>query len=161
MNEKQQPSLLLHHFIPYRLANLADTVSTACSKIYRDAFGLSIPEWRILARLAEQDGLNSKLIGHITFMDKSKVSRAVKQLEEKGLLVRSTQQDKRVCQLSLTKKGQELYSQLVPIALEWESELLSSLSITEYRDLLRILEKLDVKAAALSNSDDQHVQKCI
>ncbi|MCL2913290.1 MarR family transcriptional regulator [Shewanella corallii] len=154
MNEKQQPSLLLHHFIPYRLANLADTVSTACSKIYRDTFGLSIPEWRILARLAEQDGLNSKLIGRITFMDKSKVSRAVKQLEDKGLLVRSTQQDKRVCQLSLTKKGLELYNQLVPIALEWESELLSSLSITEYRDLLRILEKLDVKAADLSNSDD-------
>ena len=152
MKEKNQPSLLLNHFIPYRLANLANTVSNAFSRIYRNSFGLTVPEWRILARLAEQDGLNSKLIGTISFMDKSKVSRAVKLLEDKGLLIRQpVEQDKRAWCLSLTEAGMDLYRQLVPITLEWESELLSVLDTTEYRDLMRIMDKLDTKAAELSS----------
>lgn len=140
----KDPSLILNQFLPFRLVNLAKRVSDTYSWVYSRDFGLTIPEWRILARLGEQPGLSSKFIGEITMMDKSKVSRGVKQLEDKGLLLKNKdQQDNRVYYLSLTEEGQKLYHAIVPSALSWEAELLKSLDVAEYRDLFRILEKLD------------------
>lgn len=141
---EKEPSLILNQFLPFRLVNIAKRVSDTYSWVYNREFGLSIPEWRILARLGEQPGLSSKLIGEITLMDKSKVSRGVKQLEDKGLLVKNKdQQDNRVYYLSLTEEGQQLYHSIVPTALDWEAELLQALDVSEYRDLFRVLEKLD------------------
>ena len=45
------PALVLEHFLPYRFAVLAQEVSRAFSSVYAERFGLSIPEWRILANL--------------------------------------------------------------------------------------------------------------
>ncbi|WP_299772156.1 MarR family winged helix-turn-helix transcriptional regulator [uncultured Pseudoteredinibacter sp.] len=141
---EKEPSLILNQFLPFRLVNIAKRVSDTYSWVYNREFGLSIPEWRILARLGEQPGLSSKLIGEITLMDKSKVSRGVKQLEDKGLLAKNKdQQDNRVYYLSLTEEGQQLYHSIVPTALDWEAELLQALDVSEYRDLFRVLEKLD------------------
>ncbi|UTW12651.1 MarR family winged helix-turn-helix transcriptional regulator [Marinobacterium rhizophilum] len=138
-------SLILNQFIPYRMVNLARRMSEDLSRIYgSDAYGVSIPEWRILARLAEDQSLNSRDLGRITQMDKSKVSRGVKQLDERGYLVkRKDPQDNRATYLSLSPEGLALYQELAPQALDWESRLISALDSSEYRDLMRILEKLD------------------
>lgn len=149
-SNKKSPSMMLNAFLPYRMVNLASSVSNACSKVYKDEFDLSIPELRILARLAEHDKLNAKDIGQVTFMDKSKVSRAVKTLEDKSLITKEKNKtDNRANYLSLTEKGLALYSQIVPKALAWEKELISVLDASEYRDLVRILEKLDRQSAVL------------
>ncbi len=146
MTEYQTKSLMLNHFIPYRMVNLAKKISDSCSEIYMQEFNLSVPEWRILARLAEHSQLNSKDIGEVTFMDKSKVSRAVKQLDDKGYLIREKDcNDNRVSYLSLTDMGRQLYQEIAPRALDWESRLITALDVSEYRDLLRILEKLDTQ----------------
>jgi DNA-binding MarR family transcriptional regulator len=80
----------------------------------------------------------------VTFMDKSKVSRAVKLLDEKGYLLKVKDvADQRVTYLSLSQTGRELYERIAPEALAWESQLLDALDITEYRDLIRIVEKLN------------------
>ncbi|MCV6615481.1 MAG: MarR family transcriptional regulator [Cellvibrionaceae bacterium] len=144
MSNNEVSSLILNQFLPFRLVNLAKRVSDAYSWVYSREFGLTIPEWRILARLGEQPGLSSKVIGEITLMDKSKVSRGVKQLEAKGLLAKNKDsQDNRVYYLALTDAGMALYRQIVPTALEWEAQLLHSLDVPEYRDLFRVMEKLE------------------
>jgi DNA-binding MarR family transcriptional regulator len=154
MSENNSPAMMLNSFIPYRMVNLATSISNACSKIYKDEFDITVPEWRILARLAEHDKLNAKDIGHVTFMDKSKVSRAVKTLEEKGYLRKEkNESDNRASYLSLTSVGQTLYSQIAPKALEWEKELISILDAGEYRDLMRILEKLDNQVSIIEQND--------
>jgi DNA-binding MarR family transcriptional regulator len=154
MSENNSPAMMLNSFIPYRMVNLATSISNACSKIYKDEFDITVPEWRILARLAEHDKLNAKDIGHVTFMDKSKVSRAVKTLEEKGYLLKEkNESDNRASYLSLTSVGQTLYSQIAPKALEWEKELISILDAGEYRDLMRILEKLDNQVSIIEQND--------
>ena len=146
--------MMLNTFIPYRMVNLATSISQAFSKIYRDEFNLSISEWRILASLAENNKLNSKDIGQITFMDKSKVSRAVKMLDEKGHLAKEKNEaDNRASNLSLTEAGKELYAQIAPKALEWEKELISVLDAGEYRDLMRILQKLDQQVEMIEESN--------
>lgn len=144
MSETRGKSVILNQFIPYRLANLSRRVSDSLSKIYQEEFNLTVPEWRILANLAEQNRQSARDIGEVTLMDKSKVSRAVKQLDSKGYLLKERDsEDNRVMYLSMSESGRELYHAIVPRALDWESGLISALDISEYRDLMRILEKLD------------------
>lgn len=137
-------ALVLNNFIAYRMANFAKMVSDSCAHIYEDEFGLTIPEWRILARLAENERMNAKDIGDITFMDKSKVSRAVKQMDDKGLLQKEKDpNDNRAYYLSLSEQGQTLYYQIVPKAREWEDSLINALTAAEYRDFVNVVEKLE------------------
>jgi DNA-binding MarR family transcriptional regulator len=137
-------SLILDRFLPYQLNNIAKRISDACSTIYTEKFGLSIAQWRVLAKLGEVEQLMARDIGQQTLLDKSRVSRVVKQLEKRGL-VRKTQaqNDQRVFFLALSAKGRTLYQSIVPDALDWEASLLKALDLPEYRDLLRIVEKLD------------------
>jgi DNA-binding MarR family transcriptional regulator len=134
----------LNQFVPYRMVHLAANISLALSKIYKQEFDISIPEWRVLAQLAQQQKLYSKDIGEITSMDKSKVSRAVKALVRKHYLIRQTDtKDNRAAYLSLTAQGKALYQKIVPKALQWERELIAVLEASEHKDLMNILDKLD------------------
>lgn len=134
----------LNQFVPYRMVHLAANISLALSKIYKQEFDISIPEWRVLAQLAQQQKLYSKDIAEITSMDKSKVSRAVKALESKHYLLRKADtKDNRAAYLSLTAQGKTLYQKIAPKALQWERELIAVLEASEHKDLMNILDKLD------------------
>jgi DNA-binding MarR family transcriptional regulator len=138
------PKVQLDQFVPYRMVHLAANISLALSKIYKQEFDITIPEWRVLAQLAQQQKLYSKDIAEITSMDKSKVSRAVKVLENKQYLLRQTDKnDNRAAYLFLTVQGKALYEKIVPKALQWEKQLIDVLEVSEHRDLMKILEKLD------------------
>ena len=142
--------LQLNQFLPYRMVNLAANMSLALSKIYKKEFDLNIAQWRVLAQLGEQQALYAKNIGEITAMDKSKVSRAVKTLEEKGYINRQTDKnDNRAAYLSLTQQGKSLYKKIVPKALDWESQLLAALDKKEGDTLLDMLNKLDKQVRLL------------
>ncbi|MGK0268974.1 MAG: DNA-binding MarR family transcriptional regulator [Paraglaciecola sp.] len=143
-DNEDKDSVQLSQFVPYRMVHLASNISLALSKIYKQEFNISIPEWRVLAQLAEQQKLYSKDIGEITSMDKSKVSRAVKALESKNYLIRQTdKKDNRAAYLSLTVKGNSLYQKIAPKALQWERQLIGVLKASEFKDLMNILGKLD------------------
>ena len=52
--------LLLDRFIPFRLSVLTNKVSGAIARHYSERFGLSIPEWRVMAVLGETPGLSAR-----------------------------------------------------------------------------------------------------
>ncbi|MBB1304868.1 MarR family winged helix-turn-helix transcriptional regulator [Pseudoalteromonas sp. SR43-5] len=136
-------------FLPYQLTNVATRVSNDFAKVYQTKYGLNIPQWRILANLAQYGQSNAKDLCTQANMDKSTVSRAVKVLIDRGL-VRSelNAQDKRAALLVLSKAGQSLYEQIAPDALNWEKELLSTLTKEECEVLVSIFEKLNNKLKA-------------
>ena len=74
--------------MPYRLNVLATIVSQGFARLYSERFGISIPEWRVIAMLGQHRALTSKGIGERTHMHKTMVSRAVTDLERHGLLSR-------------------------------------------------------------------------
>ena len=47
MARRAPRSLELDSFLPYRLVSLSQRISQALSSIYREEFGVSVPEWRI------------------------------------------------------------------------------------------------------------------
>ncbi|MEL0641795.1 MarR family transcriptional regulator [Pseudoalteromonas aliena] len=136
-------------FLPYQLTNVATRVSNDFAEVYQTKYGLNIPQWRILANLAQYGQSNAKDLCTQANMDKSTVSRAVKVLIDKGL-VRSelNKQDKRAALLVLSKAGQSLYEQIAPDALSWEKQLLRTLTNEEYEVLVSIFEKLNNKLKA-------------
>ena len=140
-----QPSsyLQLETFLPSVIRNLAEDITASMSRRYTGDFQLTITEWRIILQLAAKESLTATEIVEITAMEKSKVSRAVSSLEDRGFAVRTpSEKDHRIKTLALTPMGKKAYSSIVPRVLDWEKYLLEGLEISEYRDLLYLLNKL-------------------
>jgi len=134
----------LEHFLPYRLSLLANTVSQGIAAGYRDAHGISVTEWRIVAVLGRYPGLAAFELAERTAMDKVAIHRAVKSLESRGLLERRADSgDGRRRRLYLTRpQGQHLLDAIVPRAKAFEQRLLGSLTRKEAEQLDRLLAKL-------------------
>ncbi len=133
----------LENFLPYRLSVLANQVSQGIAQTYSERFGLSIPEWRVIAILGRFDNIPASNVAERSAMDKVAVSRAVRHLLELGLIQRRDgHEDRRSKPLALTHAGRRMYEAIAPAALEFESRLLAALSPAERRSLDRILDKL-------------------
>lgn len=146
-----EPALLLETFMPYRLAVVAHVVSRALSEVYTQEFGLSIPEWRVLANLGRCGPLNAGELAERSSMDKPKVTRALQRLEARGLVQRAVvSADRRQVRLTLTRRGRLQFRQIAALALEWEAKLLGSLSAAERTTFDRVLTKLMREVESLS-----------
>jgi DNA-binding MarR family transcriptional regulator len=118
-----QPPLQLGHFLPHRLNVLSSLVSQALTRVYGQ-HGIGIPEWRVLVSLGQFGVMTGKAIGARTHMHKTKVSRAVAELERRKYLTRRTNRaDLREAFLSLTPAGRAVYDELAPRALEFTQKL--------------------------------------
>lgn len=155
MTEQSAPQpaapFALERFFPYRVSVLASRISKQLAQVYEQRFGISIPEWRVLAHLAANQRVSVREIYTRADMDKSKVSRAAANLERAGLIRKAMNAaDRRLVEMSLTRKGQRLFSQIAPLALDFEAQLMDRLNGDEQRALESILTKLD---AALGGGD--------
>jgi DNA-binding MarR family transcriptional regulator len=141
-NPSNGPSLILDRFLPYRLSVASNAVSERIAAAYRARFGLRIPEWRVLAVVAEGAATQADLVRR-TAMDKMQVSRAVSALVARGLLVRARAADRRTRALALSRDGAQLYAEVVPAALALEEELLAPLLPAERASLMALLARLE------------------
>ena len=142
--------LRLDDFVPFRLSVASNAVSGVIARAYQRRFGLKVAEWRVIAVLAERDGLTSQEIVERTVMDKVTVSRAVQALIERGLVGRRPHDaDRRSHRLSLTGEGRSLHEEVAPLALEFERAVLSGLSEAERDQLSRLLRRLEAAASEL------------
>jgi DNA-binding MarR family transcriptional regulator len=83
----------LQQFFPYRMAVLAERVSQCLAQVYRERFGLTRDEWRVLAALAESGTVKTAQVIASTTLEKMAVSRAVTRLESAGLVERLADPD--------------------------------------------------------------------
>jgi len=138
----------LDRFLPYRLDILAERVSRALSRLYKERYDLGVPEWRVLAHLGQYAPITAKTIGAHSRMHKTKVSRAVAELERLGFVARAgSDQDRREEKLSLTAKGKVAYDDLAPKAADFARHLLDDLTATERRVLESAIDRLLAKLA--------------
>lgn len=149
-----EPELRLEDYLPYRLWVLSSRVSRNLSRQYAERFGLSIPQWRVLAMLGESRDLCADEICRLTEMDKVSVSRAVHALMDQGRAERERDgSDGRRARIRLTRKGRSVYRKLVPLALTQEQGLLRGLNETEKRQLDRLLTRLTELAGELESRE--------
>jgi DNA-binding MarR family transcriptional regulator len=134
----------LEAFLPYRLMRIAERVSQDFSSIYRQKYGLNRPEWRCLATLGQFGSMTAKQIGEHSAMHKTKVSRAVAELERRGWLKRQSDvQDRRTEHLTLTDAGSKAFRNLVPLAKEFEQGLHDGLGDRPVGQFLSGLDEIE------------------
>ena len=135
--------LALEAFLPYRLNRIAAAVSQDFRSVYGPHHDLTIPEWRVLATLGQSEKISAKEIGRHSSMHKTKVSRAVRALEERRWLTRrESEEDRREEILSLTAQGRKVYKDIVPKALAFEKQILDRLG-PDAAHLLSALGRLE------------------
>ena len=142
VSDPQQIQLILEQFIPYRLSILTNIISSSLSDTYKEKFQLSITEWRILAVLGEYPGVSADEVSTKTQMEKSSLSRAIAKLIRRKLIQREFSQiDQRRSILTLTESGLSIYNKVVPLAVEFERQLLKCFSGSEYEQFSKLLER--------------------
>lgn len=148
--KQARPQLCLGQFLPHRLSVLSNTVSRAISREYARRFGLSIPEWRVIAVLRDFPGISSGELAHESGMDNVAVSRAVNHLVRSGLVTRHPcTADRRRRVLDLTPQGEAIYDEITPLALGYQRSLLEELGPEERKQLDSLLDKLVARARRL------------
>lgn len=114
----------LQDFLPYLLNQAAEATSRGFQATYRDQYGLTRTQWRVMANLGRFGAMTARDICRISHIDKTKVSRAVAGMEAEGLLTRATSdQDRRAENLSLTPKGRTVFAEIGQRALAFDAEL--------------------------------------
>jgi DNA-binding MarR family transcriptional regulator len=137
--------LRLQDYLPYRLSVASNAVSRLIARAYERQFGLKIPQWRLLAVLADEGALTQQTLCGRTIMDKVTVMRAAQGLLRRRLVKRlPNAEDGRSHRLAMTAAGKRLYDRIVPLALAYEAHLLAGIQrrdIARFEQLLRRLEQ--------------------
>ena len=135
--------LELDRFLPYLVNKLASRLSGELAGVYQRRFGITIPEWRVIAHLAAHQNVSVREIFLRVAMDKSKVSRAAARLELSGFVEKNINEaDRRLVELRLTAKGRAMFKAIEPLALAYERQALSALTPEEARLFRTLLGKL-------------------
>jgi DNA-binding MarR family transcriptional regulator len=143
--------LRLHDYLPYRLSVATNAVSRLIASAYESRFALKIPQWRLIAVLADEGPLTQQALCGRTIMDKVTVMRAAQGLLRRRLIKRvPNAQDGRSHRLVMTAAGQRLYEQIVPTALEYQARLLAGIDRSDIVRLEEMLKRLEKSAIALS-----------
>lgn len=142
--------LILEEFLPYRLSVLSHTVSTTIASVYEKRFGVSIPEWRVIAILGRFPGLSAVDVAERTLMDKVAVSRAVTKLIKTGRIDRQfADADRRRSILNLSEDGRKVHDEIAPLALQFEQELLDGIGEDDIKTLNTLIDGIMAKARLL------------
>ncbi len=141
---KTRPDILtLERYLPYRLATLSNRISGIIAQTYKDKFGLSVTEWRIMAVLGEYPGASADEVSVKIQIEKSIVSRSLQKLLARHLVVREVDSaDRRRQNLTLTKTGKDVYRQIVPVSYDYEDQLLTCFNSEEQALFDALLDRL-------------------
>jgi len=151
MPSRARDALKLQHYLPYRLSVAANAVSHLIALAYERKFGLTIPQWRLIAVLADESPLTQQELCGRTIMDKVTVTRAAQGLLRRRLIKRiPNSTDGRSHRLMLTSTGAALYEEVAPLALDYEGKLLAGMKSQDVQKLEEQLRHLERAAAALS-----------
>lgn len=133
----------LQDFLPYLLNQAAEATSRGFQAAYRDRYGFTRTQWRVLANLGKFGAMTARDICAISHIEKTKVSRAVAALEQAGVLARApSPTDGRAELLSLTERGRTIFADLGGLALAFDRQLRDTLGDSDAERLVTLLRRL-------------------
>lgn len=132
----------LANFVPYLLNRAGVKIGLTFARDIAP-LGVTLPMWRVMAALWENDNQRLGDIAERTSIDISTLSRLLAGLQKKRLIVRSRSgSDGRALSVSLTEKGRRLTERIIPIASHYEEVATRGLNKNDLRQLKRMLIKL-------------------
>jgi DNA-binding MarR family transcriptional regulator len=155
-------NLNIEDFLTFRLTRLSNALRTNMTKRYLEEFGLSLPEWRLLALVTRFSPLRFSELTNRSSMDKGQVSRTLRVMTKRGLtkmkaLKRGTAYAEALAApviVSVTAKGKALYKAVLPTAQRRQAEILLTISESERLALYSTLDKLFATIGGATGADD-------
>ena len=145
----------LEEFLPYLLNQAAEATSHGFQAAYRDRYGFTRTQWRVLANLGKFGAMTARDICAISHIEKTKVSRAVAALEQGDMLSRTpSERDRRAEVLSLTPKGAGVFAELGGLAVTFDRQLRDALGQKEADKLVALLRRLGAGAPQSGMAED-------
>lgn len=133
-------------FIVNHLITLSKTHDFYINKHIKNETDILPSQYYMLLFLYYEMGTNQSDIAKACLMDRSGVSRAFKDFEEKGLIEREiNEKNKRAYKITLTKKGNETAEFLIKKEKEWDDMICEELNITR-EELNAILSKVSMRS---------------
>jgi DNA-binding MarR family transcriptional regulator len=143
------PVLDLNSHIATKITVLANSLSRAASRYYRKRYGIGVVEWRLVMLIGQAVETRANRICGETELDKGAVSRSLAVLQRLGLVgIEEDGTDSRRNNITLTPKGRDLRDEMVPIALDRQSELVANLTQAEIETLIDLIDRLQASVAA-------------
>jgi len=106
-------------------------------------FGITPPQFALLAFLWKEDGLSQTQVSEMTEVDRTTIGGLIDRLEIAGLVKRRPHPaDRRTHLIHLTDRGRDLEEELSRIALRVRGRFTANLAPGEYDKLCELLEKL-------------------
>jgi DNA-binding MarR family transcriptional regulator len=125
------------------LMRVANLIQAEVTSGYARRHQLTVPEWRLLARLCESAPMQLATLCRTSFFDKAYAGRVLRSLEERRLVTtRIDEAHKRRVIVDITVAGRRLAQQVQPVARRHQMRLLDALEPAERRVLYRSLHKL-------------------
>ena len=140
----QKSDFKLAEFLPFRLMNAAESISLQFAERYRQQYSMTRPEWRTFAIAGEHKVITAKEVGTISGMHKTKVSRAVTSLENRGWITRQRDKhDKRIEHIQLSARGKTYYKKLVKEADLFSDALIENMGPKAMTTIWKAVELLE------------------
>lgn len=135
----KKPVMDLERFVPALLTFVANRLSSTGSAAYMRAFGIGVMEFRVLVMLAVEDAVRAQRIADVIGLDKGAVSRTLKGLQRRGLIVSVLLPGTRRRVYGLSAKGRKVHDGALAIAEKRESLLLDGVSAPDRDRLIAFL----------------------
>jgi DNA-binding MarR family transcriptional regulator len=134
-------------FVTYRVLRLSNTFGLYASRRYRDQYGMTLPEWRVMSIVASCQPTTAREISRVLVTDKGWVGLSLEKLQRRGFIMRSVDpHDARRTPVSLTRKGQEMHNAILAIARRRQRRLLASLPKDAAETLIACFDTLQAEA---------------
>ncbi|MEP7006128.1 MAG: MarR family transcriptional regulator [Sphingomonas bacterium] len=132
-----------------RMFGLLDTMRRSGTLAYRRGFGLSMVEWRIVTQLGVNSPLSLNDLAERIVLDRGQLSRTVKQMVGRGLLVSRRRPGGPAIMITLSGEGQGLYRRLVALATERNAFLVAGISEADLACASAVIAAVKEKAQLL------------
>lgn len=137
---KESPFLINH------LISLSKTHDFYINKYIKNETEIQPSQYYMLLFLYYEMGTTQSDIAKACLMDRSGVSRAFKEFEQKGLIIREIDENnKRAYTITLTKKGIETAEFIIEKEKEWDEMIFKELGHSR-EEILPLLTKISLKS---------------
>ena len=144
MHEKgwDLPGAFTETYLPYLLSRASHAVSASFHAALKD-WGLSVPEWRVLACLTDADGLAVGALAGMAVMKQPSMTKVLDRMEAEGLVRRrAAKDDRRRVLVHLTAAGRARARPVLAAARAHQRARLAPFDEAERALILRALRLL-------------------
>ena len=136
--------LTVDNFLTTLMSQVVNALRRTVTLPYVQQFGLTVPEWRLLALLAHAKSLPFAELVIQSTSDKALVSRTLRILENRGFVDLQSQgntpRKKLIC--SITVAGDALHDKVIPLARRSQAQALRVMSPDERRVVYQALKRV-------------------